>query len=176
LQQNTSTRPILFVDIDGVISLFGFDRAAPPPGRFHTVDGIPHWISEFAGLRLTRLAHRFELVWASGWEDRANEHLPFVLGLAGELPTLSFDDLKTFGEAHWKIAAVDRYSNGRAAAWIDDSLDERCVAWADSRSEPTLLVQTDAAVGITDEHVDRLLAWADEVADRLEAPPADPVP
>jgi hypothetical protein len=163
LQQNRSKPPILFVDIDGVISLFGFNRAAPPAGRFHTVDGIPHWIGERAALHLARLSPRFELVWASGWEERANEHLPFLLGLAGELPTLSFDDNKTFGEAHWKIAAVDGYASGRPAAWIDDSLDERCHAWAESRSEPTLLVETDPAVGITDEQVERLLAWADEV-------------
>jgi hypothetical protein len=161
LQQNRSKPPILFVDVDGVISLFGFDRAAPPAGRFHTVDGIPHWIGERAGAHLSRLAHKFELVWASGWEDRANEHLPFVLGLAGELPTLSFDDNKVFGEAHWKIAAVDRYASGRPAAWIDDSLDERCREWARSRSEPTLLVETNPAVGITREHVQTLLAWAE---------------
>jgi len=164
LQQNRSKPPILFLDIDGVISLFGFDRAAPPPGRFHTVEGIPHWIGERAGSHLTRLAPSFELVWASGWEERANEHLPFVLGLGQELPTLSFDDEKTFGEAHWKIAAVNKYAAGRPAAWIDDSLDERCHAWAESRPEPTLLVQTNPAVGITEDQVDRLLAWADEVA------------
>jgi hypothetical protein len=163
LQQKPSNPPILFVDIDGVISLFGFNRAAPPAGRFHTVEGIPHWIGERSGAHLARLAPRFELVWASGWEERANEHLPLVLKLPGELPTLSFDDTPVFGEAHWKIAAVDRYASGRPAAWIDDSLDERCHAWADSRAEPTLLVQTDPAVGITDAHVERLLAWADGV-------------
>jgi hypothetical protein len=163
LQQNRSKQPILFVDIDGVISLFGFDRAAPPAGRFHTVDGIPHWIGERSGAYLSRLAPRFELVWASGWEDRANEHLPFLLQLPGELPTLHFDDDKVFGEAHWKIGAVDRYASGRAAAWIDDSLDERCQAWAQARPEPTLLVETDPAVGMTEAHVERLLAWADEV-------------
>ena len=163
MQQNRSKPPVLFVDIDGVISLFGFDRAAPPAGRFHTVDGIPHWIGERAGAHLRRLAPRFELVWASGWEERANEHLPFVLGLDRELPTLSFDDFKVFGEAHWKIEAVDGYASGRPAAWIDDSLDERCQAWAKSRSEPTLLVQTNPAVGIDEKHVKRLLAWADEV-------------
>ncbi|MFL5884062.1 MAG: HAD domain-containing protein [Thermoleophilaceae bacterium] len=163
MQQSRSKPPILFVDIDGVISLFGFDRAAPPPGRFHTVDGIPHWIGERCGAHLASLAPRFELVWASGWEDRANEHLPFLLELPGELPTLRFDDNKVFGEAHWKIAAVDGYASGRPAAWIDDSLDERCRAWAASRSEPTLLIETDPAVGITEDHVKRLLDWADEV-------------
>jgi HAD domain in Swiss Army Knife RNA repair proteins len=164
LQQKRSKPPILFVDIDGVISLYGFDRAAPPPGRFHLVDGIPHWIGERSGAHLARLAPHFELVWASGWEERANEHLPFVLGLAGELPTLSFDATKTFGEAHWKIAAVDSYAQDRPAAWIDDSLDERCHAWAQSRPHPTLLVQTEPAVGMTAGHVEMLIRWADWVA------------
>ena len=74
-----------------------------------------------------------------------------MLELSAELPTLSFDELKVFGEAHWKIAAVDAYASGRPAAWIDDSLDERCHAWARTRSEPTLLVETNPAVGITEE-------------------------
>jgi hypothetical protein len=161
VQKNSSNRPILFVDVDGVISLFGFDRSNPPAGRFHSVEGIPHWIGEQSGARLIRLADRFELVWATGWEERANEHLPFLLELEGEFPTLSFDGRKIFGEAHWKIEAIDEYARGRAAAWIDDSLDERCRAWAEARSEPTLLIETDAAVGITEEHVEELLAWAD---------------
>ena len=163
MQQNRSKPPILFVDIDGVISLFGFDRTAPPPGSLHTVDGMPHWIGERSGAHLARLAPRFELVWASGWEERANEHLPHMLELPSELPTLSFDELKVFGEAHWKIAAVDAYASGRPAAWIDDSLDERCHAWAQGRSEPTLLVETDPAVGITEEHVEALMAWAERL-------------
>jgi hypothetical protein len=163
VQKNASKRPVLFVDVDGVISLFGFDRSNPPAGRFHSVEGIPHWIGEGSGAHLTRLAERFELVWATGWEEKANEHLPFLLQLEGEFPTLSFDGRKIFGEAHWKIEAVDEYARERAAAWIDDSLDERCRAWANGRREPTLLIETDPAVGITERHVEELLAWADAV-------------
>jgi HAD domain in Swiss Army Knife RNA repair proteins len=170
LQQNRSKRPVLFVDVDGVISLFGFDRSSPPEGRLHSVDGIPHWIGERCGAHLTALAEHFELVWATGWEERANEHLPFLLQLEAELPTLRFDGRKVFGEAHWKIAAVDEYASGRPAAWIDDSLDERCQAWAEARDEPTLLIETDAAVGLTEEHVEQLLEWARQLpagADRV---------
>jgi len=163
LQQNRSKRPVLFVDVDGVISLFGFDRSSPPAGRFHNVEGIPHWIGECSGALLSRLASHFELVWATGWEERANEHLPHLLELEQELPTLTFDGRKVFGEAHWKIEAVADYARGRPAAWIDDSLDERCEAWAEEREEPTLLVETDAAVGLTEEHVDELVAWAEKV-------------
>lgn len=153
--------PLLFVDVDGVISLFGFPHDGPPPGRMVSVDGLPHCIGHACGDRLLRLSRRFELVWATGWEERANEHLPRMLGLPGELPTLSFDETPTWGTAHWKLAAIERYAGDRPAAWIDDSFDESCFDWADRRAAPTLLVHTDPAVGITDEHVEALLAWAD---------------
>ena len=45
-------------------------------------------------------------------------------------------------------------------AWIDDVHDESEAAWAASRRGPTLLVTTDPAVGLTDEHVASLEAWA----------------
>ena len=158
---HTDSPPILFVDVDGVISLFGFRSGEEPPGQFHWVDGIAHWISEGAGPRLRRLAGTFELVWATGWEEKANEYLPLLLDLPDdELPVLTFDGRAVFGTAHWKLEAIDEYAANRPAAWIDDSLDERCTMWASSRSAPTVLVETDPAVGITDEHVEALLGWA----------------
>ena len=160
---NTVARPILFVDVDGVISLFGFESAgADLPGPLHWVDGIAHCISEGCGKRLEKLADRFELVWATGWEEKANEYLPFLLKLPFEdLPVLSFDGRAIFGSAHWKLDAIDTYSAGRPAAWIDDNLDDECRAWAQTREEPTVLIQTDSPIGMLDEHVDELLAWAD---------------
>jgi hypothetical protein len=80
-----------------------------------------------------------------------------------DYPVLTFDGRAVFGTAHWKLDAIEEYARGRPAAWIDDSLDETCRAWAQRRPEPTLLVETEPPVGITDEHVDLLLAWADEV-------------
>src|SRR5918997_6420228 len=95
--------PVLFVDVDGVISLFGFGPGQDPPGSFLHVEGLVHCIGHSAGERLRRLAPHFELVWATGWEERANEHLMPVLGLeARELPTLTFDGRAVFGTAHWK--------------------------------------------------------------------------
>ena len=160
--KHSESRPILFVDVDGVISLFGFDPDAPHPGSFHSVDGILHCIGSDAGPRLVRLAERFELVWSTGWEEKANEYLPHLLGLAGELPVLTFDGRAVFGTAHWKLAAMDEYARDRPAAWIDDSMDERCRRWAAARDAPTLLVETDPAIGITDEHVEQLLRWAEQ--------------
>jgi hypothetical protein len=157
-------RPVLFVDVDGVISLFGFE-AGPPPGAFHHIDGIVHCIGHDAARRIRALASRFELVWATGWEEKANEYLPRLLALEQhELPFLTFEGRAVFGSAHWKVEAIDEYADDRPAAWIDDNLDEACRAWAEGRSAPTLLVETDAAVGITDDDVERLLRFADEVA------------
>ena len=153
------SRPILAVDVDGVISLFGFDE--PPDrsvARFELVDGTVHCISLLAGKRLLRLAQHYELIWASGWEDRANDHLPTILGVP-KLPYLTFDGRARFGTAHWKLEALEEYSGSRPLAWIDDSLDESCYEWADRRDAPTLLVPTESAVGLIDAHVEALEAW-----------------
>ncbi len=162
---HVSDRPILFVDVDGVISLFGFAPGAEQmPGALHWVDGIAHCIPADMGERLVRLAERFELVWATGWEERANEHLPHILRLPfHELPFLTFDGRAVFGSAHWKVDAIDEFAGERPAAWIDDSMDDSCAAWAERRRAPTLILRTDPAVGLTDEHVERLLRWANEI-------------
>jgi hypothetical protein len=156
--------PLLFVDVDGVISVFGFPNDGPPPGRMYSVDGLPHCISHGSGERLLRLAETFELVWATGWEERANEHLPHLLGLARELPTLIFDEQPMWGSAHWKLSAIDRYAGERPAAWIDDNFNDACLDWASRRSAPTLLVPTEPAIGIGDEHVEQLETWARTLA------------
>ena len=152
------------MDVDGVISVFGFPHDGPPPGRMHSVDGLPHCILHGAGERLIRLSASFELVWATGWEERANEHLPHLLGLEGELPTLAFDEAPMWGSAHWKLSAIERFASDRPAAWIDDNFNEACHAWAQARTAPTLLVTTQPAVGITDDHVVELEAWAHDLA------------
>jgi hypothetical protein len=157
-------RPILFVDVDGVVSLFGWERDSSPPGPLYMVEGIVHRISPESGRLLARLRERFELVWATGWEERANEHLVHLLELETELPTLTFDGRARFGSAHWKLEALEEFAGDRPAAWIDDNIDAECRAWAEGRDAPTLLVQTETHLGITEEHVERLLAWADELS------------
>jgi HAD domain in Swiss Army Knife RNA repair proteins len=156
--------PLLLLDIDGVISLFGFPTQHPPAGRFHAIEGLPHFISGAAAPLIGRLARAFDLAWASGWEDRANDHLPHLLGLPGPLPFLRFTRSNGAGSsmrAHWKLAAVDAYAGDRALAWVDDAFDESCEQWASDRAAPTLLVATEPAVGLTEAHVERLLAWAE---------------
>ena len=157
-------RPLLLIDVDGVISLFGFDHAAPPVGRYQLIDGITHFLSVSTGEHLRTLSDAFELAWCTGWEEKANDYLPLALGLDGPLPHVVFDPSERPAQAHWKLGAIDRHvDRSRPVAWIDDAHDARCVSWAASRPAPTLLVTTDPAVGLTDDEVSRLLTWAREL-------------
>ena len=154
-------RPLLLIDVDGVISLFGFDHHSPPEGRYQLVDGITHFLSATAGDYLRRLGENFELAWCTGWEEKANDYLPRALGLDGPLPHVVFDPNDRPVQAHWKLDAIDRHVEpSRPLAWVDDAHDDGCRTWAAARAAPTLLVTTDPAVGLTEEEVARLLGWA----------------
>ena len=59
-------RPLLLLDIDGVICLFGADDA---PDRIE-LDGVSVAIAHQATEHLATLAVRFEIVWASSWGAR----------------------------------------------------------------------------------------------------------
>ena len=166
-----SDLPILAIDVDGVISLFGFETT-PPAGsaRFELIDGIPHCISLAAGERLLRLSGVFEMVWATGWQERANDRLPQIIGI-GPLPVIEIDGpgvAPKSGPAHWKLEPLDRFVGERAVAWIDDSFDQSCFEWAEAREaggSPTLLVPTEPDLGLEEGHVAALEYWAGHLAD-----------
>lgn len=182
-----------------MISLFGFPRGGtlggtgnsrggtrPPPtgtsghpaGTWVTVDGIVHFLSEQAGRHLLVLAEHFELVWCSGWEEKANEYLPRALGIPGPLPYLTFGPHRappsasrapTAGDQaapdggvrrHWKLDAIDAWAGqDRPLGWLDDAFDDSCHPWAARRPGPTLLVATEPESGLTDRERDALLGW-----------------
>ncbi len=165
-------KPLLMVDIDGVVSLFGFAGQTPwparagdsvqpnaPEGAFHTIDGIPHFLSHAAATHLLSLSADFDLVWASGWEEKAEEYLPRLLNLPAGLPFLRFERSPGRANAHWKLAAIDEHAGSRALAWIDDAFNDACHAWAHSRAAPTLLVQTFPEHGLTSTEARLLLEW-----------------
>jgi hypothetical protein len=165
-----SNRPLLMVDIDGVISLFAGGDGQPEAahagvdgakaGGFHSIEGIPHFLSATAAAHLLALSSDFELVWASGWEERANDHLPHLLGLPEGIPFVRFDRAVGRTNSHWKLDAIEHYAALRALAWVDDALDSECRNWAERRAAPTLLVQTDPRKGLGEREVEVLMQWA----------------
>jgi len=121
---------------------------------------MPHFLSSTAAAHLLDLSSLFDLVWASGWEERANEHLPHLLGLPPELPFLRFERAVGRANAHWKLDAIDAYAGARPLAWVDDALNAACHEWAAARVAPTLLVQTDPQQGLTAREAAQLAEWA----------------
>jgi hypothetical protein len=165
-----SEKPLLMVDIDGVISLFGLHSHALPDGSFHTIDGVPHFLSRAAAGHLLLLARDFDLVWCSGWEEKAEEYLPRLLGLPAGLPFLRFERSQGAGKSisgHWKLDAIDAYADSRALAWIDDAFNDACHLWAKARPGPTLLVQTVPARGLTLQEASLLGSWVQGLAPSL---------
>ncbi len=183
LHPPTDARPLLLIDIDGVISLFGFaphngpygpsarpDSVRPatlparPEGAFHTIDGIPHFLSTTAADHLRNLVSVYDPVWCSGWEEKAEEYLPHLLNLPRGWPHLSFE--RNVGgaqapRAHWKLDAIDAHAGPqRPLAWLDDAFNDACHTWAQTRPGQTLLVQTTPATGLTEREAEQLVAWA----------------
>ena len=160
-------KPLLFVDIDGVLSLWGFASDTRPPGAFHNVDGVIHFLSSDAGMHLPALAlaRRFDLVWCSGWEEKADERLPHALALPRRLPLLTFARNPGRSGAHRKLDAIDAHAAaGRPVARIDDAHDGAGDAWAAARDAPTLLVATSPAAGLDAVAAGELRAWPADLA------------
>jgi hypothetical protein len=156
------------VDIDGVISLFAADGPSSAgtiggPGGLHAIDGVLHFLSATAAAHLLELGELYELVWASGWEERADEHLPRLLGLPAGLPFLSFPPAAGRSGTHWKLETIDRFAADRPLAWLDDAHNEACHAWAAQRAAPTLLVATEPQLGLTEPEARLLETWALEL-------------
>ncbi|WP_354700990.1 hypothetical protein DSM112329_01287 [Paraconexibacter sp. AEG42_29] len=146
-----------------MISLFGFTPDTRPPGVWAQIEGVPHLLSSTAATHLLDLLSDFDPVWCTGWEERANDHLPGLLGL-GPWPVIPIKNSRGAGTSvagHWKLDAIDAFCGpDRPLAWIDDFLDEACERWATARPGPTLLVPTLPAAGLTEVETTALHSWA----------------
>lgn len=155
-------KPLLFCDIDGVLSVWPAPLDERPGADFLNVEGMIHALSRRATAHLRDLAEVFDVVWASGWEEKANDHLP-ALG-CGPFPYLELDAARGAGvsvHGHWKLASIEAYAGpDRPLAFVDDVLDEACERWAAARGAPTLLVPTAPATGLDDEAAATLRAFA----------------
>jgi hypothetical protein len=125
-------KPLLYVDVDGVISLWGFDPDKRPPGSLAVVDGIPHFLSEAAGRHL----------------------LP---GCRTCVSTRTV--IRVTRRRGWKLGALEAHAGSRPLAWVDDAFNEACWEWARARAAPTHLVATSPDVGLVDAHAASLREW-----------------
>jgi hypothetical protein len=97
------------------------------------------------------LALRGELVWATTWQQEANEVIAPRLGLPA-LPVVTWPDDEPdppWG-VHWKTAGLVRWAAGRPFAWLDDEITDADRRWVAGRHEGrALLHRVDPRAGLT---------------------------
>jgi hypothetical protein len=152
-------RPLLFVDVDGVLNPYASPNC---PAGYVEHDLFPGEeavrVCAAHGEWLARLSHLFDLVWATSWNDEDKRLLASVLALPEfhggvSLPSGQFDPRE-------KVPAVKALAGTRPLAWVDDMLTSEAFEWAARREPATLLVPVDPAVGLTEAMVETLVEWA----------------
>jgi hypothetical protein len=155
---NADPRPLLLVDVDGVLNPWLAVDCPPGFREYSFFPGERVLLSEDHGRLLRDLSSSFELVWATAWEHRANRFICPVIALP-ELPVIEFPVAGTdffFRKLPSVIASV----GDRPCAWIDDEQHPAHRKWARDRGVPTLIVDIDPAVGLTAAVAAELQAWA----------------
>ncbi len=151
-QQN---KPLLLLDVDGVLIPY----AAPeqPPGFLqYTLLGEVVWLSPDHGALLRPLADRFQLMWATSWEHDANRLIAPIVGLP-VLPVIEFP--RDASGRFPKFPTIERLVANQPLVWIDDELTPTIHAWALRRRIPTLLIDVDPAIGLTQDIVARIMGF-----------------
>lgn len=187
----TETRPILAVDVDGVLN--ACSDGEPPPG-WRDARVRPHGPQSHGfrircnpahGALLLAVAEETgaELIWCTTWEAMANEHIAPLVGLPelpwvpmepgrAEVASASPDAGRLAGTYHHsvgetKAAAMRAYAAERSFVWLDDEPD---AAWELRNCPvPHLVIRVDSETGLQDEHLAAARAWLAALAEPAEA-------
>ena len=162
------TKPLLLLDIDGVLNPFRMGDDLAPGYALYPVtvaDGraLTVRLTPAHGPWLRELAADFELVWATTWAAQANTHIGPLLGLP-VLPVIVPVRRGIYRTEKYEPAR--RFVKGRPFAWVDDAFELAVVELARNRNRvgrKALLVTSDPAIGLTRAMVDQLHAFAVEV-------------
>ncbi|AVT35557.1 HAD domain-containing protein [Plantactinospora sp. BB1] len=165
-------RPLIFVDIDGVLIPF---RPRPAAGADHRLgSGAGHTPDRSGNPLLDRLdpedGHRLlalpgDLVWASTWMAEANE----VVAPRLDLPAAPIVDWPDADEepprgVHWKTAPLARWAAGRPFVWLDDETTDADRRWvAAHHPQPALLHRVDPHLGLTGTDLTAVRQWLDQL-------------
>lgn len=173
-----TARPVILLDVDGVLNPFraawhASDSPEMAAAGFRTVCGdfdgrsVPLSLARWHGQWLNRLRLSADIVWATGWNHRANTQV----GPQIDLPHLEVLDLvydSPGSRLHWKSEQVADYlatqRPGAPWVWIDDETvdGDRDYVNAHPGTGDGWMLFSDPATGLTEDDFERLLHWVSE--------------
>lgn len=180
----TKEKPLLLLDIDGVLNVFANSRGF----RRVEIGGYTIHLNPEHVEIVQAFEEKFDVVWSTMWQAQARSDFAPEAGFGHAWRHIDFD-------AHWndvelmeQVLAQTRNAGARlfdqsvgnykhpgfvatvadrAAVIVDDDLELWQHDWALQRSLdiPTALVQPDPFVGLTREHAETILEFAECVQD-----------
>jgi len=161
-------RPLLAVDVDGVVNALPDNPDAPLPAgqKLAWRLGFPIRYNPGHGAKLVATAREAgaDLVWCTTWQGDANTHIAPLVGL----PPLPWVPLApnslALSPGEWKAAGLAAYATVpggfRPFAWLDD---DACQADLGSHPGPGLVVEVDPRTGLQDGHLAKAVAWLESL-------------
>jgi hypothetical protein len=176
-------RPVIAVDVDGVLNPHQPSRAAALGYEPHDYDGPGPggqpasgmvWLHPDHGPWLRELAERADLVWCTSWGRVAADVIAPRLGLP-DMPVIDVADFAGVRFGHQgKLGPLYAWTGDRPLAVLDDEFGGKDARLTDERSRtgrPTLHVDIDGTTGLRRDHIDQILAWLPTLGDTV--PPDD---
>lgn len=173
-------RPLLLIDVDGVLNVQPSPRRPAADWQEHRVRGprgvdFTLHLNPEHGEWLTSLAAKYELTWCTTWGPIANGQISPLLGLPTDMPVVPLSDAWTDVSLAQpaKTPIVRRYASGREVVWIDAGIDDGDAAALTRRLGPgdksplagtkpcnaALALSADPDLGLTHCHIERLKKW-----------------
>lgn len=159
------TRPIWFLDIDGVVNAAG-DNLRPHLVRTEATTAGTTWPIHYSPevVKFINMVHRAGLVeirWLTTWGEDARTSFAPAVGL-DDFPAYDMYD----SGGWWKAEIVEAsiLDESRPFVWTDDDIAEEQIArFAGSVDEPTLLVSPSTEVGLTSADLRRVLEFVSAI-------------
>lgn len=154
--------PFLLLDVDGVLNPEVPERSVFSDFMLLSTPWSNFWLSPEQGKLLSVLQHFFTVVWATSWEDYANEHINPFYGL-DSFPVVHFEpsagmDLKS--------ETLVRFAEGMKVpcVWVDDEVPEGFESMVSGLGSPFQVVRTNPVTGLSKKDFVRLYSLGKEWA------------
>jgi hypothetical protein len=168
----TNGKFAILLDVDGPLNPYaakatrrpeGFETHRAFPASGHPPKGYRLWLNPLHGPKLLALGG--ELIWATTWEDEANEWIGPHIGLP-KLEVIDWIDRDYYNKEglYWKTKRVAQWMNenrpGIPFLWLDDEVGQRDKDWIEENCAKGSGIRViSPRIGIADDNLEEISEW-----------------